>query len=391
MYGDLWFEDYVKKGSDIWFAAGNYNGLYKFDIINRKVKRIATFPGELISKSWAFRKVRLWKEKLLFLPAYADAVYLYDMKDGEFDRIDILDEKELSEYQEKCKFQCFEMYGDWLYLIGHEYHGIIKVNLTSRQVQKIKNFPNEVLKNIEAGGPCFGSEVLIENNIIYITCMSSNEILMLDVNNDSFRVIEVGNCKNKYNGICKIGNAHYLKICDNDNIVRWEHGNEDCREIELKFDVHFWNRKLCQTKNYIWVYSYISNEIFRIDKNNYDINKIQANYSDDRMMLVFCEETQDGIYFVNMYDGEWHFLREDGIDVNLHFTLKEPDSANIRNLYLRENQFKVWKNMKENSVATIESLLSKVIETEDIIQNKSYVNCGEIIHAAVAGRGNISV
>ncbi len=392
MYGDLWFEDYVKKGTDIWFAAGNYNGIYKFDTINGKVKRIATFPCESIAKSWAFRKVGLWKENLLFLPAYADAVYLYDMENGEFDRIDILDEEELSEYQEKCKFQCFEMYGDWLYLIGHEYHGIIKVNLTSRQVEKINKFPDEAfISNIEPGKPCFGTEMVAENNIIYITCISSNKVLMLDMKNDSIKVIEVGNDKNKYNGICKIGNAYYLKICDNGNIVRWEYGNEDCREIELKFDVHFYDRKLCQTKNYIWVFSYISNEIFRIDKNNFNIIKIQANYPCNSMMLVFCEETQDGIYFVNMYDGEWHFLREDGTDENLHFSLKEPDSAKIMKQFVQENRFKVWKNMRENGVATIEALLLKVNETEHKAENKLYVDYGKVIHDAVAGRGNISV
>ena len=92
-----------------------------------------------------------------------------------------------------------------------------------------------------------------------------------------------------------------------------------------------------------------------------------------------------------MYDGEWHFLREDGTDENLHFSLKEPDSAKIMKQFVQENRFKVWKNMRENGVATIEALLLKVNETEHKAENKLYVDYGKVIHDAVAGRGNISV
>lgn len=387
MFGDLWFEDYVKIDTDIWFAAGNYNGLYKFDTTNKKLKRIATFPCESIIKDWAFRKVRLWKEQLVFMPAYADAVYLYDIENAAFDKIDFLEEKELIECQAKCKFQCFEIYGDWLYLIGCEYRGIIKVNLTNHQVKKIKNIPEEILAKAEMGQACFGSEVVVENNIIYIACVSSNKILMLDMSDDSFNVIEVGSNRNKYNGICKIENSYYLKTYNSDNIVRWQLENGNCTEIALKFDVHFFDRKLCHTQNYIWVFSYISNEIFRINKNNYKISKVQANCTDDRMTLVFCEEMQDGIYFVNMYDGEWHFIRENGIDENLHFTMKEPDCVTIKKQFFQETKSMVWNKMSENSIATIDLLLLKISESENITKNELYLNYGEKVYAALGSEG----
>lgn len=386
MLEDLWFEDCVEIGTDVWFAAGNYNGLYKFDTKNNQVKRMAFFPGEPIMKDWAFRRVRLWKEQLVFMPAYADAVYLYDIKKGMFDRIEILSEKELLESSGQCRFQCFEIYKDWLYLVGYQYRGIIKVNLENHQVKKMNNIPEEVLGvNIEMRNVSFGTEALVQNDIIYIACTSSNRILMLDMNDDSFKVAEVGNSNNRYNGICKIEDAYYLTVCDNDNIVKWEYENGNSLEIELKFDTHFYDRKICQTENYIWVFSYMSNEIYRIEKGNYHIVKMQANYPDNRMLLVFAKGMQDGIYFVNNFDSEWHFLREDGTDENLHFIIKEPDIANVREQFLTENRFKAWGKISENSIATIEALLLKTREESMPQIREPRSNYGEIIYAAIKG------
>lgn len=360
MFGNLWFEDYVKVGDDIWFAAGNYNGLYRFNMLSKEVKRVATFPGEQVVKEWAFKRVRLWERQLVFMPAYADAVYTFDLEKEIFERIDVLEADELLEYQLSCKFQCYEIYGEWLYLIGCEYPGIIKVNLINHQIKKLINIPK-----VEG---IFGGGIVVERSNIYITCFTSNKILILDMDTDCFDMIEVGNGRNKYNGIHKVGQEYYLVRCDNDNIIRWNHENGNCTEIELRFDKHYIDRKICQTQNYIWVFSYISNEIFRINKNNYNISKIRSDYPDDRMMLVFCEEMQDGIYFLNMYDGEWHILREDGIDEDLHFIMKEPDAINLMKQFFKEGAVKKKGVLSESedSIATLELFL-KVLESEDKI------------------------
>lgn len=375
MFGNLWFEDYVKIGDDIWFSAGNYNGLYRFNMLSRETKRVSAFPDEPISREWAFRRVKLWERKLVFMPAYADAVYLYDLEKEVFERIDVLEADELLEYQSSGKFQCYEIFGEWLYLIGYAYPGIIKVNLKNHQIIKLTNIPPQILiKNNETEG-YFGAGIAVEKSNIYITCPSSNRILILDMCTDCFDMIEVGDGRNKYMGIQKIGQEYYLIRWDNDNIIRWNRETGNCTEIELKFDNHFFDRKICQTQNYIWVFSYISNEIFRINKNNYNISKIRADIPNNRMSLIFCEEMRDGIYFLNMYDGEWHILKEDGIDENLHFIMKEPDKINLMKQLLQEGVFKKGEVLSEseNSIATLELLLLKILESEDKTEEENYM------------------
>lgn len=361
MFGDLWFEDYVKKGNDIWFAAGNYNGVYKFNTISKEVKRIATFPGEPMTKDWAFRRIKLWEDKLVFMPVYADSVFVLDTKSEVLERFSILEENELIVYQHKCKFQCYEIYGDWLYIIGSEYPGIIKVNLKDHQVIKLADIPEMAYsKSIEG---YFGNEIVVKESILYITCPSSNRILLLDMRTDCFEEIEVGSRSNRYNGIREIEDAYYLKVCDNDNLIRWDQKDGSCREIVLEFNIHFYDRKICRTQNYLWVFSYFTNEVYRMNHKGECISKILLDHSENRVWLVFCEETPEGIYFLNLNSGSWHFLKEDGTDEDLHFIMKEPDKGIIEH-FLMDSQIKNWIVLEENYTFPVELLLLKIFEEE---------------------------
>lgn len=387
MLGNLWFEDYVKIGDDIWFAAGSCNSVYKFNINSKKVKWIADFPGEPVSKEWAFRRVRLWEGKLIFMPVYANSVYAFDLKSESFERFDVLEEKEASEYQTTCKFQCYEIYGEWLYIVGYEYPGIIKVNLRDRRVQKLANIPEVACtKSLEVQG-YFGSDNAVKENFLYITCPSSNKILILDMQTDCFEVITIGSEKNRYNGICEIEGIYYLRVYDNDNLVQWDQRNGSCREIELKFGVHFFDRKICKTQNYIWVFSYFTNEVFRIDNKGRGISKILLNHSENRMWLAFCKEMPEGIYFVNLNSGEWHFLKENGIDVDLHFIMKDPDSMGIMKRLLLDDQIREWSVLRESYIVPLQLLFLKVFEID---QNKEkvsrYDSCGKYIYEKAGGK-----
>lgn len=390
MFGDLWFEDYVKIENNIWFAAGNYNGLYKFNLVNKEVRRVAIFPEEPMISNWAFRRVRLWNGEIIFLPAYANAVYMFDVRSRTFKKFDILEKEELSEYQSVCKFQCYEIYGDWLYIIGFRYPGIIKVNLKNHQVKKITNIPSAVFtKNTELE-EYFGNEVVAEKNILYITCPSSNKILMLDMEKDSFEVTEVGSKENGYDGIYEIDGVYYLIVYNSDNIVWWDQENGKCGEIEIEFDRHFCDRKICMTQNYFWVFSYVSNEVVRIDKKDKSFSKILLNHSEDKAWLVFCQADSNGIYFLNMYSGEWHFLKEDGTDENLHFIIKEPDKEGVIKQLLQDDQIKKWDVLYENSAIPIDLLFFYIVEDERKREKKNfYDNYGKMIYETMVERCGI--
>lgn len=91
-----------------------------------------------------------------------------------------------------------------------------------------------------------------------------------------------------------------MKVCDNDNLIRWDQKDGSCREIVLEFNIHFYDRKICRTQNYLWVFSYFTNEVYRMDHEGRCISKILLDHSENRIWLVFCEETPEGIYFLNL-------------------------------------------------------------------------------------------
>lgn len=81
------------------------------------------------------------------------------------------------------------------------------------------------------------------------------------------------------------------------------------------------------------------------------------------------------------------FIRENGIDENLHFTMKEPDCVTIKKQFFQETKSMVWNKMSENSIATIDLLLLKISESENITKNELYLNYGEKVYAALGSEG----
>ena len=106
-----------------------------------------------------------------------------------------------------------------------------------------------------------------------------------------------------------------------------------------------------------------TNEVYRMNHKGECISKILLDHSENRVWLVFCEETPEGIYFLNLNSGSWHFLKEDGTDEDLHFIMKEPDKGIIEH-FLMDSQIKNWIVLEENYTFPVELLLLKIFEEE---------------------------
>ena len=101
-----------------------------------------------------------------------------------------------------------------------------------------------------------------------------------------------------------------------------------------------------------------TNEVYRMNHKGECISKILLDHSENRVWLVFCEETPEGIYFLNLNSGSWHFLKEDGTDEDLHFIMKEPDKGIIEH-FLMDSQIKNWIVLEENYKALMRRIMRK--------------------------------
>lgn len=376
---NLIFSDCVKIGHDIWFSSLNYNGLYKYNIKEKQTEWIAYFPNEMKTKKWLFKSIKLWEDKLVFVPYYAEAVYLYDIKGKFFTVINIMNIALLKKYKNVNKFECCGMYENKLYLIGCGYPGVLKINLDTSEVVELDIFPKRMLKESN-NGSFFGSSAVADKNILYFTCCSTNEIIQFDMKTEKVNIKMVGNTNNRYRNIFKGNNGYYLSVYDNDNIIHWNIEDNFAIEINVAFNKHYCGRGLCETERFLWIICLVSNEICRVDKKDNSLIKL---YYDDKLRIedFFCSY-KDKVVFIDSNSGRWFEIHEDGKIVDMQLAIVDPRAENDISLMIEDDMGCLLQQpILESECINIKVCFTHLLNSQ--IQIKTQKKCsakGEMIH-----------
>ena len=315
---NLSFGSCIQIEDDIWFSAVNYNGLYKYNLKNKMVTRIGSFPNESMCQKWMHLQVCLYCHFLIFIPHYAKAISIYDIEKHTFRQIEIPLLRE--EAGADMRFHSGVVYQDTLYVIGFKYPGVIKVNLKTYKYQNVYCVP-EKLK--ECDRIYFGTQVAIDENILYIPCCYQNAVLAVNMDYDEVSEIKIGEDSNQYVRIIKDNQYFYLVTKDNNHIVCWNAKENICKEINLGFKKECFDAFIFFNERYIWLLSTVAGEIYQICKSN-----SQANYFEfaQDVNIEYAVSYQDGVCFLDNYTYGWHYLEEKGVITDLDFYLEEPRS-----------------------------------------------------------------
>lgn len=310
-YG-LYFETCIKMENDIWFSATNYNGLYRYNLKDKIVKKVALFPNEEMWQMDLYHNMCRYQNLLVFIPHYAERISIYDMK------TEVLRQIELPISYKPLNFLGGVVYHDMLYMFGYKYPGIIKVDLNTGK-HKVIYETNEVDSDVE--DPYFG-DVATEGNYVYIPCQQQNSVLILDMDYDAIKKKSVGKGPVGYSRIVKDGQVLYLLERDTNNLVLWDIRTDIWYEVALHFEEPYVDAHISYNSKYIWIVSIISGEVYIVEK---ETGKKQKIHLKNLPIIEYIAPYENGIYFVNGISGSWYFLDDQGIVTDLHLKIKEQD------------------------------------------------------------------
>ena len=89
--GSLWFTDFAGTPERCWFAAGNINGFFEANLITGKAVFLGRFSGEDMKRKMLYTACTKYQNKILFAPALADAIAIYDTETRELKEIPVPD------------------------------------------------------------------------------------------------------------------------------------------------------------------------------------------------------------------------------------------------------------------------------------------------------------
>lgn len=207
-----------------YFVCFEANVILKMDLFDLSIDVLDSYPDENFDNVGLFGNLLYVNNKLVLVPLMANRIWIFDIATSKWDSIN-LDE---SINGLRAKFFGAIPYDKYVYLLGHYYEGIIRLDLSNKSIELI---PIHISRDIENDG-LFMWDYCMDNNLCYIPSLLTNQVYILNLENGSINVRDIGSNKNRYAGITWDGQFYWLAPRRNGSYVRWD-GKDGFIEFDL--------------------------------------------------------------------------------------------------------------------------------------------------------------
>ena len=297
-------EAIIKIKETYYFVPFNDKRLYKMDENLQNLTCLKGFDEK--RENGLYIGIAYYEDRLFFIPKMAEKIAVFNLKTEEIKYITFKnDEKTNSKFSKFLNYHVEERY---LYLIPYDYSEIVKLNMDSGCIQKIK-IGKKTARKI-----CAGTSARIDGQI-YIPCEEEKIIYQYNMRNDE--VIECERVKNrKYRFVFAQGTKMYFIPYEmKEHILIWETDGDCIREMEITADIEecefthgiIYKGKLYLTstyqKNNIWIDLHTEEMGTWLVLGN-ETPEYQYKYLSNMCQLLLFE-SEERLYLVNGITNEW--------------------------------------------------------------------------------------
>ncbi len=204
-YRKLWFDFAVEVDDSLWFAANNLNGIFKANKETGESQFITKFPQYPNYAVRLYVACTLVKRKIVFAPCNAKEVAIYDLDKKELNMIP-LDKRDIEHCKSALFFAAFE-YEGFAYLIGMCYPGILKIDVSTYELNVIREpFERYYVKGEYDYKSHFRHSFVVRDNFLYLPSICENGLVCMDMTNHKCEFLEVFPQNSKAWDVCIIDN-----------------------------------------------------------------------------------------------------------------------------------------------------------------------------------------
>lgn len=204
--------DFVKNGKYIYFCSFRHSKLFRLNLESKGCEVVNSFDDEVNADLYI--SAVEYKGRIVFIPEKASRIAVYDMSKNSIDYI--LFEKPRSNHKERYEnailFRGGFSYGQYVYLLGFGYPGIIKIDMTSYELFYINDWVSEVERHIDEGDyyGYFSCGVCIEKGtaIVPLGCMKG--VVKINLQTDATEIVEIDVQSRAVGGITFFDNSYYV-------------------------------------------------------------------------------------------------------------------------------------------------------------------------------------
>lgn len=149
-------------------------------------------------------RTALYKKRIIFAPSSAKRIAIYDIEQSRWVMLE-LENKDI-----EGKFHDIVVYDHYVFLIGHRYPAIIKIDMEDYTIQYLNDWVEELKTLSGENIPGFVFANKVNDNKILIPQFLSNIVMELDLKTNLYRLIKIAALKGNIAGLAKTECNTYL-------------------------------------------------------------------------------------------------------------------------------------------------------------------------------------
>ena len=273
----LMMHSFTKVEDDYYFAALNYNGLYKYNYHENRLVFLGCIPGESISASHLYSKIVHLDGILYMAPMNAKEIALYDIKEDAFHKISLRNEQYRDVPQ---KFFGAIVYGNKIFMIPARYESVAVIENGQDTISYLDGW-KEKFRTLDLGGELWVKNgYFIYDNYLYMALMTTNKIVKINLETYEESIISIDCINDGFVDAVKddVQDVIWLVGAHSTVVVRYEVGTGDYKIINIG--------KVCgsigkypfisilQDDNYLYIVAYQTDTSVSVDKYTLEPNEV---------------------------------------------------------------------------------------------------------------------
>lgn len=308
----LWYNDFYLDSGKLIFSAGNFNGLYEYSIIEKKLKFIGNFINEGILSQQLYGKVNKYKQKLIYAPLAAENIALYDLESGKFGSIKLPRPKVACGYE--SKFLNSIMFDNKIYMFPGYAPYIAECNLEREKVNVFDSWYDEYMKKWgKESYLLFNYDLVMIENQIYLPSAQHSGLFRYVLDRNQFQFIEV-QCNCQFISTIAYDGQRFWCSTNSGKLLILETDGTIIDEVDISLT---YGHKGAFTysvyeNGHLWLFLSQESMILKINCNNYKHDFLTIRYSQyekeytnfEYHTVDFVEKKKDAVYFMSRSDRE---------------------------------------------------------------------------------------
>ena len=180
-----------------WFVANNLNGLFQIERASGNLNLVGVIPNEGMFQRQLYFKGLKYNEYLVFAPALAKEIAIYDTKRREFVKLAFEAPRIRSERWSSKRHQFFgiNVYKNFVFIIGCYYPGIIRIDMEDFTLLYLDQWVESLERLSLSKTMYFRQASIVEGTKLYIPCSMANAILVYDLETLEFELEMLEQCR----------------------------------------------------------------------------------------------------------------------------------------------------------------------------------------------------